>query len=412
VVGPINARLKRVTRYLREAATLVRRRQFTLLWDKARRLSLRVEALLSFEQLSRACADFAPKVILLDSSLGGGVTLTAERDFRHFLEQGLGVLAIGSTPLGELTARLTRSGDPTPVLSGRIEALPPLPASVDRIEVHSLATFTNPEAVREWLLNASELGVAILVHWHDHFMLCPTRHLLDSTDQYCGAPDPSFCNRCLPKNLNCRDAKLRKVDMSEWRKAWGQLLEQVSEVRTFSPSSQRLLMQTWPDRSLPMTLVPYDISHISDNPIARVAEEPLHIGVIGRIAKHKGALQVAELAHYLASIESQVRISVFGVLEEPAPKKIVQQTGLYNAEELGNLCRDSGVNVFWLPSICPETFSYVLHEMKAMGLPILAYDVGAQADYLVDYPKGQVVALGAASHEVFEALSTLAGRAT
>lgn len=412
MVGPINARLKRVTRYLREAATLVRRRQFTLLWDKACRLSLRVEALLSFEQLSRACADFAPKVILLDSSLGGGVTLTAERDFRHFLEQGLGVLAIGSTPLGELTARLTRSGDPTPVLSGRIEALPPLPASVDRIEVHSLATFTNPEAVREWLLNASELGVAVLVHWHDHFMLCPTRHLLDSTDQYCGAPDSSFCNRCLPKNLNCRDAKLRKVDMSEWRKAWGQLLEQVSEVRTFSPSSQALLKQVWAERRLPVALVPHDATAVAGHLITPAAIEPLHIGVIGRISKHKGARRVVELAHYLASIESQARITVFGLLDESAPSKIIQQTGPYQREELTNLCRGSGVNVFWMPSICPETFSYVLHEMKSMGLPILAYDVGAQADYLIDYPKGKVVALDATSQEIFEALSVLGGIAT
>ena len=391
---------------------LLRRGQLTLLWDKARRIWSRTAPLINSQRLAEACDELYPEVLLLDSSLGGGVTFTTAREVGRFLEQGLSVLVIGSTPFGELTATLTKPGDLAPALFGRIEELPLFPPSVNRVEVHSLATFANPLAVREWLLNTSGLGVGITVHWHDHFMLCPTRHLLDSTDRYCGAPEPSFCSGCLPKNLNCRDAQLRQVSMKGWREAWVELLEQVSEVRTFSPSSQRLLMQTWPDRSLPMTLVPHDTSHISDNPIARVAEEPLHIGVIGRIGKHKGASRVAQLAHYLASIESQVRISVFGVLEEPAPKKIVQQTGLYNAEELGNLCRDSGVNVFWLPSICPETFSYVLHEMKAMGLPILAYDVGAQADYLVDYPKGQVVALAAASHEVFEALSTLAGRAT
>ena len=399
--------------YLREALILLRRGKISLLWDKARRVSSRTLPLVRSQPLAQACDELCPEVLLLDSSLGGGVTFTTEREVRRFLEQGLSVLVIGSTPFGELTATLTKPGDPAPALLGRIDELPLLPSSVERIEVHSLATFANPVVVREWLLKASKLGARITVHWHDHFMLCPTRHLLDSTDRYCGAPEDSICGGCLSKNLNCRDVQLRQVAMKDWREAWVGLLEQVSEVRTFSPSSQRLLMHTWPECSLPMTLVPHDTSHIRDALIPpRAAEAPLHIGVIGRIGKHKGASQVAELAHYLASIESEVRITVFGLLEEPAPKKIVQQTGLYNAEELGKLCRDSGVNVFWLPSICPETFSYVLHEMKAMGLPILAYDVGAQADYLVDYPKGQVVALGAASHEVFEALSTLAGRAT
>ena len=65
------------------------------------------------------------------------------------------------------------------------------------------------------------------------------------------------------------------------------------------------------------------------------------------------------------------------------------------------------MNVFWFPSICPETFSFVLHEMKAMGLPILAYDVGAQADTLATHPTGRIMALGARPQEILSALLAL-----
>jgi glycosyltransferase involved in cell wall biosynthesis len=65
------------------------------------------------------------------------------------------------------------------------------------------------------------------------------------------------------------------------------------------------------------------------------------------------------------------------------------------------------VNAFWFPSVCPETFSFVVHEMKAMGLPVLAYDVGAQADTLVDEDRHRVVSLDTSPEDILATLTEM-----
>ncbi len=43
------------------------------------------------------------------------------------------------------------------------------------------------------------------------------------------------------------------------------------------------------------------------------------------------------------------------------------------------------------PSICPETFSYVVHELMDMKLPVASFNFGAPAERLASYSKGLVL---------------------
>ena len=65
------------------------------------------------------------------------------------------------------------------------------------------------------------------------------------------------------------------------------------------------------------------------------------------------------------------------------------------------------MNAFWFPSIWPETFSFVAHEMKAMGLPVLAYDIGAQADTLADDDRHRVVSLDMSCDDILTKLTEM-----
>ena len=51
--------------------------------------------------------------------------------------------------------------------------------------------------------------------------------------------------------------------------------------------------------------------------------------------------------------------------------------------------------------------SFVVHEMKAMGLPVLAYDVGAQADTLVDEDRHRVVSLDMSPEDILATLTDM-----
>jgi glycosyltransferase involved in cell wall biosynthesis len=65
-------------------------------------------------------------------------------------------------------------------------------------------------------------------------------------------------------------------------------------------------------------------------------------------------------------------------------------TGPYRHEDLVNLIEANRLNLFFLPSICPETFSYVTEEMIRLEVPIVAFDLGAPGDRLRDYASARL----------------------
>ena len=424
----------RLRRYLSEALRLLRQRRFSTLRDKSRRMAEAMAPRVSVSELEAACAGDSSLVCVVDSAQGGGAAIAAARSAAGWREQGLGTLHLGCDPMGRITVNVTLPDEAAHAVSGRLDDWPALPASVSALEIHSLAGFTEPHAVAAWLIRAmaliqdksvqdktvpedgAEMPVAdlaadnlpsVTLHWHDHYLMCPTRHLLNAESRYCGVPDPGICARCLPNNAHCLDAPLRSTDILAWRDQWGQVLAGASSIRVFSPSSRELLRRMWPELDSKVVLTPHNTAHIPRSDLSPAPESPLHIGVVGRIGAHKGATQVARLARHIAETGASARITVFGTLEEPVPASVVSQTGVYSAEALPALCAEQGVNVFWFPSMWPETFSFVVHEVKAMGLPMLAYDVGAQADTLVDEDRHRVVSLDASPEDILATLTEM-----
>ncbi len=76
---------------------------------------------------------------------------------------------------------------------------------------------------------------------------------------------------------------------------------------------------------------------------------------------------------------------VLGTLNVAQKSDRLKVTGAYRREDLVALVEENGVNMFFFPSIWPETFSYVVAEMIALGLPIVAFDLGAPAERLRHY---------------------------
>jgi hypothetical protein len=424
----------RLRRYLSEALRLLLQRRFSTLRAKSRRMADALAPRVSESELEAACKGHSLLVCFVDGAQGGGAAMAAARSALVCREQGFGTLHIGCDPIGRIIVNVMLPNEAAPALSGRLDDWPVLPASVSSMEIHSLAGFTEPRAVAAWLTQAIALiqeksvqektvlqdrraALAadavvgdpsfVTVYWHDHYLLCPTRHLLNAESRYCELPEPSVCARCLPNNAHCVDAPLRSMDIITWREQWVQVLAGASSIRVFSPSSLELLRRVWPEFDSKVVLTPHNTAHIPRSRVSPAPESPLHIGVVGRIAAHKGAAQVARLARHIAETSANARITVFGTLEEPAPASAVSQTGTFSTEALPALCAEQGVNVFWFPSICPETFSFVLHEMKAMGLPVLAYDFGAQADTLADDDRHRLVSLDMSCEDILTTLTEM-----
>ena len=65
-------------------------------------------------------------------------------------------------------------------------------------------------------------------------------------------------------------------------------------------------------------------------------------------------------------------------------------TGPYQRDNLVALIEAQHINMILFPSICPETFSYVVDEMMLLRMPVVAFDLGAPAERLRDYSLGRL----------------------
>jgi hypothetical protein len=70
---------------------------------------------------------------------------------------------------------------------------------------------------------------------------------------------------------------------------------------------------------------------------------------------------------------------------------VVRQTGHYQPQELRKLIVNSGANIMLMPSIWPETFSYVTEELIQLDLPLACFDLGAPGERVMRYPKGHLL---------------------
>lgn len=68
----------------------------------------------------------------------------------------------------------------------------------------------------------------------------------------------------------------------------------------------------------------------------------------------------------------------------------MKETGPYAQDDLPKIVEKHGISIAFLPSICPETFSFVAHEILSMKLPLICLDLGAQADLVRSLDTGYI----------------------
>jgi glycosyltransferase involved in cell wall biosynthesis len=230
---------------------------------------------------------------------------------------------------------------------------------------------------------------------HDYYCICPAWLLLNDSGEYCGIPDSIVCATCLPANASPFLEFARGIDILSWRAAWGTLLQDANEIRCFSNSTRELLLRAHaevnPER---VSVLPHTLDHVRLRRVALKDPGWPVIGVVGQIGYHKGGAVVRDLANHIQIVGKNARIVVIGTIEFDLPKELATITGPYSPEQLPELLEAHGVNVGFFPSIWPETFSYVTEEMIVMGLPVVAFDLGAPGERVSAYGRGLVIRLG------------------
>ena len=115
------------------------------------------------------------------------------------------------------------------------------------------------------------------------------------------------------------------------------------------------------------------------------------IGVLGNIGYQKGAALLGGLARR-AQAHPDLSLVLIGNLDPNYSLPVSAPVhGNYRIEDIGRLVHDYGITCWLIPSIWPETFSYTTHECLATGLPVYAFDIGAQGGAVARAPNGHPI---------------------
>ena len=120
-------------------------------------------------------------------------------------------------------------------------------------------------------------------------------------------------------------------------------------------------------------------------------DHPLHIGVVGDITTANGAAIIGEMVRIIDARRLPVDVTILGTLQAAPDSRALHVLGPYRREDLPHLIATCGANVFFMPSIWAETFSYVCEELMHLGVPVAVFDLGAPAERIAAYERGLVI---------------------
>lgn len=236
-------------------------------------------------------------------------------------------------------------------------------------------------------LDALRQPLKTVVVCHDFYPICQAINpRFDERCPGCRAEDLESCARANPHH-----ATLGSPTAAEWQALRGSyvdlLLERGIPIVVPSPSVAATLKRLEPRlEGVAMRVIGHgtDMEERKLAVPAVDAGQPLRLVVLGRLAENKGTELLRAAAPRLAGI-AQVTLLGCG----PHALALARECGWeaverYDHEELpailGRLAPHAGI----LASVVPETFSYTLSELWAMGIPPIATDLGSFRDRIRD----------------------------
>lgn len=274
------------------------------------------------------------------------------------------------------------------------------------IIVNSLYAFPNVDDVIDRIIKLRrQLNASLDYKVHDFYAICPSQHLLDYHENYCFVPQKhDQCLTCLNNNSAAHWASSKPVDIVSWRDPFSRLFEVANVISVFDDSTVEILRKAFAVDVDKISVVPHSDSYFSPNE-KMICSKKIHIAVLGTLTTVKGADIVNALEEYIEQKKYIAELTVIGASYVPTAPEI-NVLGSYENKDLPEIIYNLKVNVILMPTIVPETYSYTISEAMKIGLPIVAFDIGAQGNRVKQYEFGEVIPLGASSEVIFSTIQT------
>jgi glycosyltransferase involved in cell wall biosynthesis len=247
----------------------------------------------------------------------------------------------------------------------------------------------------ELVANLERQGFRTVLSIHDFTLFCRRPHLIESTtNRFCEySRDLDRCRACLG------DSGEGPLDsQTEYRRSAAQALGRTSAVVYPSRFLRRVHRELFPEpnRSAIEEVISPATSR-SEQPINKEAD-PSIIGFVGGFSTHKGGALIRPIMDRITAEVPQITAYVYGNGEDRFAREIrssgrVRVRGYYRQGALPSLLARDRVGVAVLPSIWPEAYALVVDECLALGVPVVAFDMGAVGERLTSWGAGRLAPL-------------------
>lgn len=240
------------------------------------------------------------------------------------------------------------------------------------------------------------LGIPYVMTLTDYFLLCPKVNLITSANDLCEGPEQG--SRCA---RSC--AELETEYIAGRLESAQTMLSGAGLVASPSRFLAGLFNREFKD--LDIRIIRHGLNYGDLKASGRQNGGPsdravVNFGYAGSLNPHKGVHLLIEAFQDAASDRACLKIygsgpdvAYFASLKKLAGNdRRIQFCGVYSSDRLGEML--GGLDAVVIPSLCYESYSLILHEAMACGVPVIASDVGGLGERLEDGVDGFLFRMG------------------
>ena len=260
---------------------------------------------------------------------------------------------------------------------------------------YDLVHLVHPMRLGPFATAARQLGIPYVVTLTDFWSICPKIFLQTSSGMLCSGPEGAeACLRWCPE-IEQQAIKARLADSKR-------MLLGANAVTTPSHFAASLVQKEHGPISIEVVPHGLAVNHLRTNARPYAKDSTIRFGYCGGLSPHKGvhlliqAFQSVrsggcELLIYGAASRNEEDYEA-GLRRMAAHDDRIKFRGPYRQEDVGAVL--GVLDVLVLPSLCYETYSFVLHEAFGCNVPVVVPDIGVFAENVSDGINGFTFLLG------------------
>lgn len=238
---------------------------------------------------------------------------------------------------------------------------------------------------------AHTMGIPVIMSFHDFYYVCPSVHLLDENNVYCGGKCTKTKGDCQVPESDARFPQLKNEWIHTWRQRVSETIACADAFVTTCEDARDVYVKNYPELANARFMV---IEHGRDFPqqehLAHVPEKdkPLRILLPGNLEVHKGVPFIEAIREL--DKDGRIEFHFMGNFPDKYAHLGVSH-GRYKREEFNKIVGGIKPSFIGIFSIWPETYCHTLSEAWACGIPALVSNYGALGERVRKHGGGWVL---------------------